>query len=50
MEPKSMGVTEAYLTNSLERTLYALDVIAEYKGSYARVYDEEHGRELRRKI
>ena len=44
---EKLGVTEAYLTNSLERTLYALDVIVEYKGSYVRVYDEEHGRELR---
>lgn len=44
---EKLGVTEAYLTNSLERTLYALDVTVEYKGSYVRVYDEEHGRELR---
>lgn len=41
-----LGVTEAYLTNSLERTLYALDVCVEYKGSCVRVYDEDHGREL----
>ena len=42
-----LGVTEAFLTNSLERGLYALDVIVEYKNNYVRVYDEDKDREVR---
>lgn len=44
---KKLGVTEAYLTNSLERNLYSLDVVVEYRSAYVRVYDEDTGREVR---
>lgn len=43
---KKLGMTEKYLSNELERALYALDVVIEYRGTNVRVYDEDRGVEV----
>lgn len=43
---KKLGMTEKYLSNELERALYALDVVTEYRGTNVRVYDEDRGVEV----